>query len=58
VVVDRDREDALGLLLADDVVVQEVEDLDGLGEFLDGELTGLCEFLLDDLVAEVDASAS
>jgi hypothetical protein len=31
VVVDRDREDLLGPVLADDVVVEELEDLRGLG---------------------------
>jgi hypothetical protein len=55
VVVDRHREDPLGVVLPDDVVVQEVEDLDGLGQLVEAQLTGFGELLLDDLVAEVDA---
>ena len=55
VVVDGDRQDLLGVLLADDVVVQEVEDLTGLGQLLERELRGLGELLGDDVVAEVDA---
>ena len=55
VVVDGDREDLLGALLADDVVVEELEHLAGLGELFETELGGLGELFLDDLVAEVDA---
>ena len=55
VVVDRDREDLLGLLLADDVVVQVLVDLTGLRELVELHLGALRELLLDDLVAEVDA---
>ena len=55
VVVDGDRQDLLGVVLADDVVVQELEDLTGLGQLVEAELGGLGQLLLDDLVAEVDA---
>ena len=55
VVVDGDRQDLLGLLLADDVVVQELVDLTGLGQLVEAQLAGLGQLLLDDLVAEVDA---
>jgi hypothetical protein len=44
-----------GGLLADDVVVQEVVDLTGLGELLELQLGCLGQLLLDDLVAQVDA---
>ena len=55
VVVDGDGQDPLGEVLADDVVVEELEDLPGLGQLVELELGGLGELLLDDLVAEVDA---
>ena len=55
VVVDGDRQDLLGVLLADHVVVQELEDLPGLGQLLERELGGLGQLLGDDVVAEVDA---
>ena len=55
VVVDRDRQDLLRLLLADHVVVQVVVDLTRLGELVELDLGGLRELFLDDLVAEVDA---
>jgi hypothetical protein len=55
VVVDRDREDLLRPFLADDEVVEELEDLDRLGQVLEGQLAGLGELLLDDLVAQIDA---
>src|SRR5207249_2010342 len=55
VVVDRNREDLLRLLLPDDVVVQELVDLTGLGELFELEVGGAGELFLDDLVAEVDA---
>ena len=43
------------MLLADDVVAQELEDLTRLGQLVEAQLGGLGELLLDDLVAEVDA---
>ena len=55
VVVDGDREDLLRVVLADDVVVQELVDLTGLGQLVEAQLGGLGELLLDDLVAEIDA---
>src|SRR5690606_21708153 len=55
VVVDRDRERALGALLADDVGVEELEDLTRLGELDEPQLARLGELLLDDLIAELDA---
>jgi hypothetical protein len=55
VVVDRDRQDLLGVVLADHVVVEEVVDLLGLGQLVELELGGLRQLLFDDLVAEVDA---
>ena len=55
VVVDRDREGLLGDVLADDVLLEEVEDLARLGQVVEPQLAGLGELLLDDLVAEVDA---
>src|SRR6266567_5632411 len=55
VVVDGDRQDLLGLLLPDDVVVQVLVDLTGLGEVVELDLGALRELLFDDLVAEIDA---
>ncbi len=55
VVVDGDREGPLGRLLADDVLLEEVEDLLRLRQLDHGDLGGLGELLLDDLVAEIDA---
>src|SRR3954463_2358670 len=55
VVVDRYGERALGLLLADDVLVQHVVDLARLREVLDVERRRGGELLVDDLVAEIDA---
>ena len=55
VVVDRDRQDLLGGVLTDHVLVQEPVDLLRLGELVQAELGGLGELLLDDLVAEIDA---
>ena len=55
VVVDGDRQRPLGLLLADDVLVQDVVDLARLGEVLDVEARRGGELLVDDLVAEIDA---
>ena len=55
VVVHGDGEDLLRLVLADDVLVEEIEDLVGLRKLREGNLFGLGELLVDDLVAEVDA---
>ena len=55
VVVDRDRESALGLLLPDDVLVQDRVDLLGLRQAVDVERRRRGELLVDDLVAEIDA---
>src|SRR5207249_9826667 len=55
VVVDGDGEDLLGVLLADDVVVEEVVDLTRLRQLVEAHLGGLRQLLLDDLVAEIDA---
>ena len=54
-VVDRDREGLLGLVLADDVLVEELADLHRLGQLVPLDLLRLGELLLDDLVAQVDA---
>ena len=57
VVVDRDRQHLLGLVLADDVFVEDVLDLPGLGQFLHVRSQGLLNLQLfrDDIVAELDA---
>jgi hypothetical protein len=55
VVVDGDREGLLRVLLADDVGVEELEDLAGLRELVEADLAALAQLLLDDLVSEVDA---
>ncbi len=55
VVVDRDRKDLLGVLLADDVVVQELVDLFRLGQLVEGQLGGVGQLLGDDVVAQLDA---
>src|SRR3712207_3377241 len=55
VVVDRDRQRTLGLVLADHVLLQEVVDLLGLRQLVELQVRGLRELFLDDLVAEVDA---
>jgi hypothetical protein len=55
VVVDRDGQRPLGLLLADDVVVQLRVDLLRAREVVEVERGGSGELLVDDLVAEVDA---
>ena len=55
VVVDRDRERALRLLLGDDVVVQDGVDVERLREVVEVELGRSRELLVDDLVAEIDA---
>ena len=43
------------MVLADDVVVEELVDLRRLGQLVEADLGRLGEFLLDDVVAEVDA---
>ena len=55
VVVDGDGERLLRRLLPDHVLLEEVEDLAGLGQLDQAQLGGLGQLLLDDLVAEVDA---
>ncbi len=55
VVVHGDREDLLGMVLADDVVVEKLVDGTRLGELLEMELGALRKLLLDDLVAQLDA---
>ncbi len=55
VVVDRDGEDLLGVVLTDHVVVEELADLTRIGELVERQLAGVGEFLFDDLVAEIDA---
>ena len=55
VVVDRDRERALRLLLRDDVVVQLGVDLLRARQVVEVERRGSRELLVDDLVAEIDA---
>src|SRR3989442_615149 len=57
VVVDGDREDLLGPLLADHVLVKGVLDLARVGQLGRGVLLarGLEKLLLDDLLAEIDA---
>ena len=55
VVVDRDRERALGLLLRDDVVVQHRVDVARPRQVVEVELGRSRQLLVDDLVAEIDA---
>jgi hypothetical protein len=55
VVVDRNGQLLLGNVLADHVLVEEIEDLRRLGQLVELQLGGFGELLLDDLVAEVDA---
>ncbi len=55
VVVHSDGEGLLGRLLAYHVLVQIGADLDGLGELGETDLLRGRQFLLDDLVAEIDA---
>ena len=55
VVVHRDRQVALRRVLPDDVLVQELVDLRRLRQLVELDLAGLGQFLLDDLVAEIDA---
>src|SRR5690606_11075229 len=56
VVVDRDRQRLLGVVLADHVGVEELADLLRLGKLVEqADIGALGELLLDDLVAEIDA---
>src|SRR4051795_3774100 len=55
VVVDRDRQDLLGLVLTDDIIVEEGADLPWRRQLLETDLAGVGQLLFDDLVAEVDA---
>jgi hypothetical protein len=55
VVVDRHRQRALGLVLADHVVVEHVADLARPGQVVEVELDRCGQLLVDDLVAEIDA---
>jgi hypothetical protein len=55
VVVDRDGERALGLLLPYDVLVEHAVDLARLGQVVDVERRRSGQLLVDDLVAEIDA---
>ncbi len=55
VVVHGDRQDLLGAVLTDDVVVQVLVDLTRLRELVEADLGALRQLLFDDLVAEVDA---
>ena len=54
-VVDRHAHGALGGLLPNDVLVEEVEDLLGLGQLKRDTGTRLTQLLIDDLVAQLDA---
>jgi len=55
VVVDGDRERALGSLLSHHVLVEDVVDLAGLRQVLQLEARRDRQLLVDDLVAEIDA---
>jgi hypothetical protein len=55
VVVDRDGQGALRLLLADDVVVEDGVDVSRPRQILEVELRWSGELFVDDLVAEIDA---
>src|SRR5699024_5047348 len=55
VVVDGDRQGPLRRILADDVLLEELEDLPRLGQVHQAQLVRLGELFLDDLVAQVDA---
>ena len=55
VVVDGHAHGALGALLADDVLVEEVEDLLRLGQLQGNTRAGVAELLIDDLIAQLDA---
>src|SRR5262249_11526625 len=55
VVVDRDGQRPLGGVLPNDVALEEIPDLYGLGQFVEFHIVGVGEFLFDDLVAQIDA---
>jgi hypothetical protein len=55
VVVDGDREGALGLFLGNDVIVEDGVDVLRARQVVEIELGGSRQLLVDDLVAEVDA---
>ncbi len=55
VVVDGDGQRSLGGVLPDDIALEELADLDRLGQFVEFYVVGVGEFLFDDLVAEVNA---
>jgi len=55
VVVDGNRQRSLGRVLADDVLVEDLVDLDGLRQRVELEARGRRQLLVDDLVAEIDA---
>ena len=55
VVVDRNGQDPLRLILADDVVVQEGVDLSGRWQLTERNVGGVGQFFFDDLVAEINA---
>jgi hypothetical protein len=55
VVVDGDGERALGSILADHVLVEDLADLPGLGQRVELEARSRRQLLVDDLVAEIDA---
>ena len=54
-VVHRDGQRALGAVLTDDVLLEEVEDLARLGQLDELLLDRLGELLVEDLVAQPDA---
>ena len=55
VVVHRNRQDLLGVVLAHHVVVEEGTHLTGIREVLEADLGRIGQLLLDDLVTEIDA---
>ncbi len=54
-VVNRDSKRPLGGVLSDDVALQEVPDLGGLGQLIEFYVVGVGQFLFDDLVAQINA---
>ena len=54
-VVDGDREDFLGRILADDVLVQDTFDFLRFGQLLVTGLARVLEFFPDDVLTELDA---
>jgi len=55
VVVDGHRKHLLGALLADDVFVEDLLDLVGLGELIARTLSAILELLADNVIAQLDA---